>query len=807
MGVKNPWAVKQLVRAAQQLDASRLYERFSDRDCFLIRTPRLDEPAVAVLMGFGGESFGLSLFLGPEAIPSYQAMYASGGGARGTRVMGRTHMLGYQMSDTRDLTHDARRWLKKAKVRPTGDQLLPDPMCIEPGKTPRVMLEDRETRLLHRAVRGILTASEDPAFAPSGIGPDGRVLCLHIDGDRDQPTVRITWESVDDHDGADRRTSDAPATASPLASYFDLTSLSRSGDSWFVGLLRMPGAIEGDDRQLYFLIVGSEQNENFWPGPLLSLDPADAVNTLADLMRGEVEALDGPDTGMLAALPPPAGLPTRIILDSADLYCAAHGAFGPLGIECVDGSNDAVLQAMLDELETSFNALMLHGDEEAFLPGDLTDVPADDDLEGWKEVDGLLKAMLYRGFDSDDRFVGARALKRYFGRDADVDALFHEFHHAMVVDSYAHWFAIHYRSARNRQTLAEQWLDDVDLPVALKQLIEAAVAHGPSLYRVDEADEDTGKITFADLFTGEITIATDFALSTCLEPGQILPGKLVPVGDFHFYFAAGPLMTSLEITAVMDFFKRQRITPAPETFRKQPHVFGWLWDVVSEIRERPIDIRNTDGHALLLHEARFACPDRGVLERFLADQDDWEPDNQPDAWVWLRPDIEKPADQVRGTHEFELHQEDADRTVVRLAQLEVGDGEITLHTNSRERFEAGRAVLERIPGVVLRSVQTFDRPEAGVTESSAEADEPAEPLDEQTIEALQAYITQHYRQWLDQPLPALDGRTPRQAATHRKLRPRLAAMVRAMPDPVNPTHADVTIQAPREMLLAELGLD
>jgi len=35
------------------------------------------------------------------------------------------------------------------------------------------------------------------------------------------------------------------------------------------------------------------------------------------------------------------------------------------------------------------------------------------------------------------------------------------------------------------------------------------------------------------------------------------------------------------------------------------------------------------------------------------------------------------------------------------------------------------------------------------------------------------HVARHYRQWLDEPIPALNGRTPRDAAEHAELRPKL----------------------------------
>lgn len=41
-------------------------------------------------------------------------------------------------------------------------------------------------------------------------------------------------------------------------------------------------------------------------------------------------------------------------------------------------------------------------------------------------------------------------------------------------------------------------------------------------------------------------------------------------------------------------------------------------------------------------------------------------------------------------------------------------------------------------------------------------------------------MDRHYRKWLDEPIPALDGATPRQAAASRTLRAKLRDLLREM---------------------------
>ena len=805
--MKDPWSVKQLVLATQQLHESRLYQRFTDHDFFLLRTPKLNHPAVAVLMGHGGDAFGLSTFLGPSAMTSYNTLVNTKGGAMVDRALRQSTMIGYQMSDVMNLSHDARRWLKKANIRPDSDLVYPDPLSFQPGKVPEIFLKDNNTRLLLHLVRGVLSASKDKAFKPCGVDRRGRVLCVQLDMDMENPKATVGWEAHADlkqsepGPSAALRQPNDTSTNMPVSARFDLSDLNTNDDSWLVCMMTVPGSVRGDDRQPYMLVVCSEQHAGIWPTLLMGDEPTEMIDALARLMRGEHESPgDEVDDLFFGLIPPPTGLPARLILDSKSLHDAACQAFEPLNIECINGENNPALQAMLEDIYDAFDADMFDNREEDIAYGP---PPKADDLDGWKLVDRWLKDTIHEGFDRDRRYHGARALKRYFGPDADHRKLFTHFRRLMIIDSYAHWFATSYRSSRNRPTLAEQWLDDPQTPDALKVLLKAILAHGPSLYRVSDANEDEGKLTFTDLFTGEITIVTDFALSTCLDPGLVIPAKLVPVGDFHFFFPTGPVLNSSRFSRVLAHFDQQQIVPSPEQFREHPHQLGRLWHVIHQVEERGLDLRNADGHVLAYHKAVFSCPDRAALQRFLAGEPEFEPEpDDPNTWVWFRPNTEmKPG---AGTHVFETHHESSNGPVTLLGQIAYEQGRLKLTVNSSERLDALRAMLEQIEGVEFLSVES--QPITQPTESEPAPDESDDPIDlnEDEMEAAQAYLNQHYRQWLDMPIPALGDKTPRQAAKSPKLRQKLAVMIRAMPDPTNDR---IQISAPREMMLAELGLD
>lgn len=69
---------RKAIQAAGEFHQRRLWKRFSNFDCFAVKTPDLDEPALASVLGAAGEQYGLSLFRGPQAAASLAALAAGG---------------------------------------------------------------------------------------------------------------------------------------------------------------------------------------------------------------------------------------------------------------------------------------------------------------------------------------------------------------------------------------------------------------------------------------------------------------------------------------------------------------------------------------------------------------------------------------------------------------------------------------------------------------------------------------------------------------------------------------------------------
>ena len=118
-----------------------------------------------------------------------------------------------------------------------------------------------------------------------------------------------------------------------------------------------------------------------------------------------------------------------------------------------------------------------------------------------------------------------------------------------------------------------------------------------------------------------------------------------------------------------------------------------------------------------------------------------------------------------------------------LGECELEDGRLTLNVSSRQRAERGRALLEKTAGAVIRHRAT--RFESVASAMRARASAPAMPPPElippaEAARVLAEFKDRHYRGWVDVPLPALGGRTPRHAARLKTVRPRLIDLLKEL---------------------------
>ena len=156
--------------------------------------------------------------------------------------------------------------------------------------------------------------------------------------------------------------------------------------------------------------------------------------------------------------------------------------------------------------------------------------------------------------------------------------------------------------------------------------------------------------------------------------------------------------------------------------------------------------------------------------------------------------------------------------VVLLASFELGSAVLTLEANSVERGARGRELVERLAGAAIghRGTthedlrrQVVERVRAHALQQDDEARSPAlAALDPDLEEALVLqHQATHYRSWVDEPVPALDGQTPRAAARLGRLRPRVEDLIHGLEGMYERALKDGRPAYDPSWMWAELGLE
>jgi hypothetical protein len=154
----------------------------------------------------------------------------------------------------------------------------------------------------------------------------------------------------------------------------------------------------------------------------------------------------------------------------------------------------------------------------------------------------------------------------------------------------------------------------------------------------------------------------------------------------------------------------------------------------------------------------FDLFDREAAIRFLADRDDIV-DHGDGSYAWL-----EPAGNFQhsvGTIVFE-------------------EKRVVFETTSQKRAEKARDELPRLFGGAVRFCAiSYEDVEQAIKRApqATKPKKPDIPIEEQR-KILGEYYENHYREWLDEPVPALGNRTPRHAAKLKTVRPKLIALLK-----------------------------
>jgi ferredoxin len=360
------------------------------------------------------------------------------------------------------------------------------------------------------------------------------------------------------------------------------------------------------------------------------------------------------------------------------------------------------------------------------------------------------------------------------------------------------------------------------LDVTLRALLERQRRSVVSLYRVDGVRPGEG-LTLRDLLRRETVRVRERAASAVLVRWDLIAARVVEV-DGRFVIESLFPFPAAEKDGLMRGLAREYrsyLRAHPEASREaflKERGYWFHHYALALARRPPPQLVTAEGDPLLLCRARYRVRDVSATVAALRrapglyvrteepvclewlEEEDLAEEPPPDLFAAEPREARPPASQ-RPPFPARAPSPGAPDAGVRhlawdsawldkaggerrraLGRVEVVDDHLTLECMSRRRLERGRALLERHAGAWLAHREDTVQDAAAAIDAERFGDEPpVRPVPPNVAARLRrSLLDDHYRRWPDMPMPALDGRTPREAAATPGGRARVRDMIRTI---------------------------
>ncbi|HEB85815.1 MAG TPA: hypothetical protein ENI68_02210 [Gammaproteobacteria bacterium] len=210
----------------------------------------------------------------------------------------------------------------------------------------------------------------------------------------------------------------------------------------------------------------------------------------------------------------------------------------------------------------------------------------------------------------------------------------------------------------------------------------------------------------------------------------------------------------------------------------------WLMYTLERLHAPLPELYNGDGDPITFIETHFpltAETRAAVIQRLNAAPEWVTAGDEPPFWNWLEAEPPARKDVPQEGQSFDTLL-DGHQSVS--GNLELGRRALIFSTNSEARAERGKAVLGTLlAGLVGAPLSQVQSPEQALAEADDDGNNESIALDidpETAAAVMQDYFDQHYQNCLDEPIPVLGNRTPRQCAASPAHRPEVIAWLKQL---------------------------
>lgn len=326
-------------------------------------------------------------------------------------------------------------------------------------------------------------------------------------------------------------------------------------------------------------------------------------------------------------------------------------------------------------------------------------------------------------------------------------------------------------------------------------------------------------ISFKDIFTGVETQVMEKTASQTVEPGDILLARVVTVDHVSILMGCGNITIRPSwkpgIIYLRQHMKQQSLSISDEIVAEYDAEIRDLYFEFYEAATEPPPMVNTDGDPMEIHILHYAIDDPDAAFDQLCTLA---------AAVETRESLKETAtlDEEGRVVKAEIpwlragHKKAASLDNTVLGRLDIDGHRLDIEVNSAVRAEAIAKEVEQRLGRSARHVKTETRPmeEMWPPEEDAPENMPLLPdgVDPAEVSAIRDYMVSTldtlWKEWIDEKIPALGDKTPRQAVKTADGRESVEALLlEARRGMVRDRVVELLENDPLERVRRRLGLD
>jgi hypothetical protein len=295
--------------------------------------------------------------------------------------------------------------------------------------------------------------------------------------------------------------------------------------------------------------------------------------------------------------------------------------------------------------------------------------------------------------------------------------------------------------------------------------LEKALGTHFRLYEVEEVRRDRG-FRLKDLWSDETYEVKERAATHYFTRWDLMATRLMNLGGDAWVMDAGIYNFPYQAKeGILTELKREhrrfrRNLPGHDEttfFKRVGMLFNHWW--LDWVVFRPLPkVVTAEGDEMVFTRVIFDVKDGGRVIGALQGCPDFESEDE-ETYVWLQ----KTTEFVRG-----------------LGTVNIDGSRLILETTSEERGQRGRQLLEGLAGDAIWYRLTEYQSVEQALKSMSGAKKPRESTIPPEMEALlrTESLDKHYRKWVDEKIPALGHRTPRDAVRLKTLRPKVVDLLK-----------------------------